>query len=102
MGAAADRPSGSAPEGVVIAEQIAGGLELVLGANLDGEVGPVILFGSGGVDLELYRDVALAPPPLDEERALALIARTRAGKLVQGFRGRPPLDVTNIVRAFVG
>jgi acetyltransferase len=99
---AVERHSGSAPEGVLIAEQVVGGLELVLGANLDPEVGPVILFGSGGVDLELYRDVALAPPPLDEKSALALIARTRAGKLVGGYRGRPPLDVKALVRTLVG
>jgi acetyltransferase len=96
------RHCGKSPEGVLIAEQVTDGLELVLGANLDPEVGPVILFGSGGVELELYRDVALAAPPLDEERALALIARTRAGKLVQGYRGRPPLDVKAAVRALMG
>ncbi|HLH95532.1 MAG TPA: acetate--CoA ligase family protein [Xanthobacteraceae bacterium] len=96
------RHSGGQPEGVLVAEQVSDGLELVLGANLDPEVGPVILFGSGGVALELYRDVALAPPPLNEERALALIARTRAGKLVHGYRGQPPLDVKALVRALIG
>jgi acetyltransferase len=95
------RHSGSAPEGVLIAEQVAEGIELVLGANLDPEVGPVILFGTGGVELELYRDVALAPPPLDERRALALIEATRAGKLIHGYRGRPALDVKAAVQALV-
>jgi acetate---CoA ligase (ADP-forming) len=96
------RHSGSAPEGVLIAEQVADGIELVLGANRDPEVGPVILFGTGGVELELYRDVALAPPPLDEARALALIEATRAGKLVHGYRGRPALDVKAAVAALIG
>ncbi len=94
--------SGSAPEGVLIAEQVTDGIELVLGANLDPEVGPVILFGTGGVELELHRDVALAPPPLDVERALALIAGTRAGKLIAGYRGRPVLDVKAAVAALIG
>jgi acetyltransferase len=94
--------SGGAPEGVLIAEQVSEGTELVLGANLDPEVGPVILFGTGGIALELYRDVALAPPPLDERRALALIEETRAGKLVHGYRGRPPLDVNAAVAALIG
>src|SRR5260370_330289 len=93
---------GCAPEGVLIAEQVADGIELVLGANRDPEVGPVILFGTGGVELELYRDVALAPPPLDEARALALIEATRAGKLVHGYRGRPALDVKAAVAALIG
>jgi acyl-CoA synthetase (NDP forming) len=96
------RHSGSAAEGVLIAEQVADGIELVLGANLDPEVGPVILFGTGGVELELYRDVALAPLPLDERRALALIEATRAGKLVAGYRGRPALDVKAAVQALIG
>ena len=53
-------------DGVLIAQQISDGIELVLGAHRDPEVGPVILFGAGGVELELTRDVALAAPPLDE------------------------------------
>ena len=96
------RHSGGAAEGVLIAEQVTGGIELVLGANLDPEVGPVILFGTGGIELELYRDVALAPPPLDERRALALIEATRAGKLVAGYRGRPGLDAKAAVQALIG
>ncbi|HEY2227267.1 MAG TPA: acetate--CoA ligase family protein [Xanthobacteraceae bacterium] len=94
--------SGGAPEGVLVAEQVSDGTELVLGANLDPEVGPVILFGTGGIALELYRDVALAPPPLDEARALALIEATRAGQLVRGYRGRPALDVKAAVAALIG
>jgi acetyltransferase len=96
------RHSGGAPQGVLIAEQVTEGIELVLGANLDPEVGPVILFGTGGVELELYRDVALAPPPLDKARALALIEATRAGKLIHGYRGRPALDREAVVAALIG
>jgi acetyltransferase len=93
--------TGKPPEGVLIAEQVSGGLELVLGANLDPEVGPVILFGSGGVALELYRDVALSAPVLDAARAAELIARTRAGALLDGFRGRPPLDRKAVTEALI-
>ena len=87
---------------VLIAEQVTDGVELVLGANRNPEVGPVILFGTGGIALELYRDVALAPPPLDEARALALIEATRAGQIVRGYRGRPALDVKAAVAALIG
>jgi acetyltransferase len=87
---------------VLIAEQVTDGVELVLGANRDPEVGPVILFGTGGIALELYRDVALAPPPLDAARALALIEATRAGKLVHGYRGRGALDVKALIAALIG
>jgi acetyltransferase len=89
-------------DGILIAEQVTGGLELLLGATRDPEVGPVIMFGTGGVDLELYRDVALAAAPLDEAGANALIDRTRAGKLIAGYRGRPALDRKSLVRALTG
>lgn len=89
-------------DGVLIAEMVKGGLELVLGMNNDPEVGPVILVGSGGVDLELVKDVALAAPPLDEARAMALLDRTRAGRIMEGYRGRAKLDKVAVARTIVG
>jgi acetyltransferase len=94
--------AGKPPDGVLIAEMVCDGIELVLGANRDPEVGPVILFGTGGVSLELYRDVALSPPLADERQAVALIERTRAGALVNGYRGRPALDRKALVAALLG
>jgi acetyltransferase len=93
-----DRPQ---IDGVLIAQMVSGGIELVLGAATDPEMGPVILFGSGGVDLELTRDVALAPCPLDEAGALDLIGRTRAGVLLGGYRGKPALDRKALVDALL-
>ena len=89
-------------DGVLIAEQVSDGLELVLGVHSDPEMGPVILFGAGGVSLELQRDVALAALPLDEAGALALIARTRVAQLIAGYRGKPPFDKKAIVKALIG
>lgn len=100
-GAVAER-AGVKLDGVLIAAQVTGGIELVLGATRDPEVGPVILFGLGGVDLELHRDVALAAPPLDERTAGELIDRTRAGKLIAGTRGRPALDRNAVIGALIG
>ncbi|HTI87648.1 MAG TPA: acetate--CoA ligase family protein [Alphaproteobacteria bacterium] len=88
-------------EGVIVAEMVTGGLELVLGATRDPEMGPVVMFGSGGVALELYRDVAFAAPPLDAHRAEDLIARTRAAKLIAGYRGSKALDRKALVEALV-
>jgi acetate---CoA ligase (ADP-forming) len=100
--AMARHPAKPKLDGVLIAEQATGGLELVLGTTRDPEMGLVILFGSGGVDLELRKDIALAAPPLDASRALALIERTQAGILVKGYRGRPALDCDALVAALVG
>ena len=90
------------PDGVLIAEQMSDGLELVLGMNRDPEMGPVILFGAGGVELELARDVALAAPPLDKRAAEALILRTRVSQLIAGYRGKPALDRNALVKALLG
>jgi acetyltransferase len=88
-------------EGVLVAEMVSGGLELVMGAVRDPEMGPVIMFGSGGVNLELYKDVAFAAPPLDAKRAEALIAQTKAAKLIAGYRGSKALDKKVLVEALV-
>jgi acetyltransferase len=94
-------PGKPAVDGVLIAQMVSGQLECVLGAKLDPEMGPVVIFGSGGVDLELTRDVALAACPLDEAGALLLIARTRAGTIAEGYRGRPALDRKAMAQALV-
>jgi succinyl-CoA synthetase beta subunit len=101
MAAGRDHPDRPQVDGVLIAQMLSGGLELVLGATTDPEMGPVILFGSGGVDLELTRDVALSACPLDEAGALDLISRTRAGVLAGGYRGRPALDRKALAAALV-
>src|SRR5690242_10097626 len=76
-------------EGILIAQQVRGELELVVGASLDAEMGPVVLFGTGGVDIELMKDVALAGAPLDADEAKQLIHKTKAGVKMNGYRGKP-------------
>lgn len=97
----ARKATGVTVDGVLVAEQVAGGLELVVGASRDPEMGPVVMFGSGGVALELYRDVAFAAPTLDETAAEALIARTGAARLIDGYRGAPALDRSAVVKALM-
>jgi acyl-CoA synthetase (NDP forming) len=89
-------------EGILIAQQVKANLELVVGASLDAEMGPVVLFGTGGVDIELMKDVALAGAPLDEAEAKQLIAKTKAGVKMKGYRGKPALHEPSAVKALVG
>jgi acetyltransferase len=89
-------------EGILIAQQVKADLELVIGASLDAEMGPVVLFGTGGVDIELMKDVALAGAPLDAAEARALIGRTKAGVKIRGYRGKPALHEASAVKALVG
>lgn len=88
--------------GILIAQQVKADLELVVGASLDAEMGPVVLFGTGGVDIELMKDVALAGAPLDEAEARLLIGRTKAGIKMRGYRGKPALHEISAVKALVG
>ena len=97
----ARRARGAVIDGVLVAEQVAGELELVIGASRDPEMGTVVMFGSGGVALELYRDVAFASPTLDEVSAEALISRARAARLIDGYRGAPALDRKALVKALM-
>jgi acyl-CoA synthetase (NDP forming) len=89
-------------EGILIAQQVKADLELVVGASLDAEMGPVVLFGTGGVDIELMKDVALAGAPLDAAEAKELIGRTKAGVKLKGYRGKPALHEASVVKAIVG
>jgi acetyltransferase len=89
-------------DGILIAQQVKADLELVVGASLDAEMGPVVLFGTGGIDIELMKDVALAGAPLDAAEARHLIGRTKAGVKIHGYRGKPPLHEASAVKALVG
>ena len=84
-----------------MAKHISGGVELVLGVQRDPEVGLVLMFGTGGVHLELHKDVSFGavPPPLWQ--AKAMIERTSAGRLLKGYRGSPPGDEESVLGALV-
>lgn len=92
---------GARLDGVLVAPLVQGGVECILGMQRDPVFGPMVLFGLGGVDVELQRDVSLRPAPLDETEALAMIQAVRAYPRLMGHRGRPPADVAAIVRALV-
>jgi acetate---CoA ligase (ADP-forming) len=83
---------------VLVAEFVSGGTELMLGLAQDAEVGAVVATGSGGITVELFDDVAVGLPPLDRETAAKVLARTKAGTLVTGFRGNT-LDHAGVVDA---
>ena len=73
--------------------------EVILGVNRDPIFGPVLLFGAGGIAVEVIDDTAIALPPLDDVLAGDLIERTRIGRLLSGFRDCPPADRKAIVEA---
>jgi acyl-CoA synthetase (NDP forming) len=88
-------------DGMLVAKQVSGGTEVVLGVQRDVEMGPVVMFGMGGVLVELFKDVSFAPATLDREQARAMVRATRAGAMLDGYRGRKPGDVDALCDALV-
>ncbi len=71
--------------------------ELIVGVSVDSVFGPVLLFGQGGVSVEVVGDRAVALPPLNDVLARELISRTRVAKLLAGYRDRPPAELAAVV-----
>jgi acetyltransferase len=77
------------------------GYELILGSSIDPQFGPVLLFGSGGQLVEVYRDRALALPPLNTTLAQRMMEQTRIFKALKGVRGRKPVDLVELEKLLV-
>ena len=77
------------------------GYELIVGSSIDAQFGPVMLFGTGGTLVEVYRDRALALPPLNTTLARRMMEQTRIFAALQGVRGRPPVDLDALDRLLV-
>ena len=88
-------------DGMLVAKQAKGGLEVVLGIHRDPEVGPVVMVGTGGVLLELTKDVAFGAAPISREKALDMLAQTNAGTLLKGYRGGPKYDIEAAISAIM-
>ena len=77
------------------------GYELILGSSVDAQFGPVILFGSGGQLVEVYRDRALALPPLNTTLAQRMMEQTRIFTALEGVRGRKPVNMAALEQLLV-
>ena len=101
MARAADRAPGARIDGVLVAKQLSGGVEMALGVLRDPVFGPVAMVGLGGVFIEIFADVAFAPCPVDAAKAEAMIRSLKGFPLLDGARGRPKADIPALVAAFV-
>jgi acetyltransferase len=75
--------------------------ELILGAKKDKDFGSVIMFGRGGIGVEVFKDFSVALPPLNQNLAQRLIEETQVYKLLQGYRGKPPADLRQLEEIIV-
>jgi acetyltransferase len=79
--------------GVLVQEMVSGGVEVIVGIAYDDQLGPMLLFGTGGVLVEVYQDVALRCCPITRTEALEMVSEVKGARLLQGFRGQTPGDV---------
>ena len=93
--------TGRAPEGLLVQEQLAGGVEMILGLTRDPLLGTAVLLGMGGVAAEVFGDTALRLLPLSRAEAEAMVAELRGAALLHGHRGSPAMDVAALVQALL-
>jgi acetyltransferase len=86
---------------ILIYRQVEGKIELILGLLRDPNFGPCVMVGLGGILAEILSDAVFAPAPLTEEDALHLISRLKGQKILDGFRGDPPVNREKLARLLV-
>lgn len=86
-------------EGCLVAPMLFGGVETILGVQRDPVFGPMVMFGLGGIFVEVFQDVSFRAAPFDEAEARRMIEETKAATILRGVRGAPPADIPALVRA---
>lgn len=88
-------------DGIHIAEQIPEGTEVILGIKRDPSFGSVIMFGLGGIFVEIFKDVSFKIAPISKKAALDMITNIKSSKLLQGARGRSIKDIDSLAEAII-
>ena len=88
-------------DGVLVCEQVTGGVETVVGVAQDPLFGPAVMFGLGGVFVEVLKDVTFRVPPFGKDEARRMIDEVKGAPLLKGARGRPKADVGALVDAIM-
>ena len=90
--------AGARLSGVLVARQLSGGVECILGIHQDPVFGPIAMFGLGGVFVEVLRDVVFRRCPFGVDVAETMIRAIRGAPLLLGARGRPPADIAALAQ----
>jgi acetyl coenzyme A synthetase (ADP forming)-like protein len=85
--------------GVIIQEFITNGKETIIGMKRDPQFGPLLMFGLGGIYVQVFKDVSFRLAPINELSARHMIESTKASKLLYGVRGEKPSDIESIVES---
>jgi acyl-CoA synthetase (NDP forming) len=85
----------------LVQRMIPSGVEVILGAKRDTEFGPVVLFGLGGIHVEVFQDISLRVAPVSGDQAMEMINEIKGHLLLKGFRGKPPADTAALQQTIV-
>jgi acetyltransferase len=91
----------AAIRGMLVQEMVPSGVEVILGMTRDPQFGPIVMFGLGGIFVEIFKDVSFCFPPISREEAYRMIAKTKAIKLLQGARGKKEADIEGLIDTIV-
>ncbi|PWE31486.1 CoA-binding protein [Pararhodobacter marinus] len=93
---------GARIDGVQVQKMAPAGIEMVVGMTRDADFGPVVMLGFGGVYVEILRDSAVLPLPVGRDEALGMIHSLKGIEILQGARGRPPVDLEALAGIVAG
>jgi len=86
----------------MLVEEMVAGQELIIGAKIDYQFGPVILLGIGGTGVEVYQDVTMRMAPINENDVMSMIASLKGKDIIMGFRGGEPINVKGLTDMMTG
>lgn len=87
--------------GILVAEMAPPSLEVIVGGLRDPQFGPVVMFGLGGIFVEILKDVSFRIAPVEEHEVFDMIQDIKGAKILQGFRGKEALDVHSLVQTIM-
>ncbi len=87
--------------GVILQEMVKDGIEVIVGIHYDAQIGPILLFGIGGIMVELYKDVVMRQCPINLSIAHEMISEIKGAQLLKGFRGMGASDIQALANVLV-
>jgi acyl-CoA synthetase (NDP forming) len=85
-------------DGILIQEMAPASTEVIVGSIKDAQFGPTLMFGFGGIFVEIMKDVSFRIAPITEEDAQEMISEVKAYPILKGYRGQPPADIDTIAK----
>jgi acyl-CoA synthetase (NDP forming) len=85
----------------MLVEEILTGMELIIGAKIDFQFGPIVILGIGGTAVEIYQDTSIRMAPLTPKDVLSMIKNLKAHRLIEGYRGSEPVNLNKLTEIVV-